>query len=454
MIRKQMILLFATAVFTAVACIAQPTANSKTSKAIAFPGAEGFGKYTTGGRGGKVWIVNNLNDAGPGSLREAVEAKGPRIIVFAVSGTIELTSKLAIKNDDVTVAGQSAPGDGICLKNYSFIVEADNVIVRYMRSRLGAERRQEDDAMGGTRQRSNIIIDHCSASWSVDETASFYHNRNFTMQWCIVAESLNNSVHSKGEHGYGGIWGGEGATFHHNLLADHKSRNPRFSGSATTPNQPDELVDFRNNVIFNWGENSSYGGEKGSYNMVCNYYKPGPATNGKVIARIVQPWSPLGKFYIFGNVIEGSTSISLDNWSGGVQVENLDSVKALAPFEVEKINYTSAKEAFAVVLKYAGASKFRDAADQRVIEQVRSGKAMTGRKRNGIIDSPFDVGGWPELHSLPAPTDTDKDGMPDEWETAHGLNPNDANDAGTYTLDKQFTNVEMYLNGLVAQITE
>lgn len=454
MIRKPMMLVLASAVLTAVACTAQQPASSATDRAIAFPGAEGFGKYTTGGRGGKVWIVTNLNDAGPGSLREAVEAKGPRVIVFAISGTIELASKLAIKNGDITIAGQSAPGGGICLKNYSFIVEADNVIVRYMRSRLGAEKHQEDDAMGGTRQHNNIIIDHCSASWSVDETASFYHNRNFTMQWCIVAESLNNSVHSKGEHGYGGIWGGESATFHHNLLADHKSRNPRFSGSATTPNDPDELVDFRNNVIFNWGENSSYGGEKGSYNMVCNYYKPGPATKGKIADRIVQPWSPLGKFYVFGNVVEGNSPVSTDNWNGGVQTANVDSAKALAPFDVEKIQYTSAKDAYAAVLKYAGANKFRDAADQRVVEQARTGNATTGKNRNGILDSPADVGGWPVLLSIPPLIDSDKDGMPDEWETAHGLHPNNANDASAYTIDKQYTNLEMYLNGLVVEVNK
>lgn len=435
--------------FVTLSCTAQKTAASADAKQIAFPGAEGFGKYTTGGRGGKVWIVSNLNDAGPGSLREAIEAKGPRIVVFAVSGTIALESRLSVKNNDITIAGQTAPGDGICLKNYTFYIGADNVIVRYIRSRMGAERKQEDDAIGGNKHHRDIIIDHCSASWSVDETASFYHNKNFTMQWCIIAESLNNSVHSKGEHGYGGIWGGESATFHHNLLADHKSRNPRFSGSSTTLNDPDELVDFRNNVIFNWGENSSYGGEKGSYNMVANYYKPGPATKRSVERRIVNPWSPYGKFYIYGNVMEGDHDVTIANWNGVQGDPNKDSAKATAPFEVEPIQLETAQKAYESVLQYAGASKVRDAADLRVIEQVRTGKATTGRNRNGIIDSPTDVGGWPELKSLPAPKDTDKDGIPDEWEIAHGLNPNDPKDGALYTIDKQYTNVEVYLNGLV-----
>ncbi len=415
---------------------------------LAFPGAEGFGKFTSGGRGGKVIIVTNLNDAGPGSLRAAINAKGPRIVVFAVSGTIELQSRLTIKNNDITIAGQSAPGDGICLKNYTFSIDADNVIVRYIRCRMGAEKMQEDDAMGGTRQHSNIIIDHCSASWSVDETASFYHNRNFTMQWCIVAESLNNSVHSKGEHGYGGIWGGEGASFHHNLIANHKSRNPRFSGSSTTLNEVDELVDFRNNVIFNWGANSAYGGEKGSYNMVNNYYKPGPATGKRVKERIVNPSSPYGKFYVSGNVMEGSRTVTKNNWNNGVQCDNVDSVKTTEPFKVVDITKETAKSAYNRVLKFAGASKVRDAVDVRIIEQVKTGKAATGKNMNGIIDSPDEVGGWPLLKSLPTPKDSDNDGMPDEWEIKNGLDPNNANDASAYTIGKEYTNIEVYLNEL------
>lgn len=428
--------------------------KGQTEQPLAFPGAEGFGKYTTGGRGGKVLLVTNLNDDGTGSLRHAIQAKGPRIIIFNVSGNIELNSPLDINNPDVTIAGHSAPGQGICIKNYSVNVKADNVIIRYMRFRLGDQKRYEGDALSGVKGHRNIIIDHCSISWSTDECASFYHNKNFTMQWCIVAESLDSSVHSKGPHGFGGIWGGEGATFHHNLLASNKSRNPRFSGSKSTQNEPDELVDFSNNVIFNWGENSTYGGESGRYNMVNNYYKPGPATAKAVRSRIVRPWEPYGKFYIHGNVVEGNKVVSGDNWGGGVQPEKgsiLDSFKTAKPFKVVQISLQKAEDAFNTVLQKAGANLFRDEADQRIIGEIRNNSAPYGKKKNGIIDSQKDVGGWPELSEVPALLDTDKDGMPDVWEINNQLRK-DTDDASLFTLNKTYTNLEVYLNSIVEKV--
>ncbi|UYQ94872.1 pectate lyase [Chitinophaga horti] len=412
----------------------------------AFPGAEGFGKHTTGGRGGAVYTVTNLADDGPGSLREALNKKGARTIVFAVSGTVALESTLEIKQGDVTLAGQSAPGDGICIRNYPVEIEADNVIVRYLRFRMGDVAKKEGDAFGG-RNRRQIMIDHCSISWGTDECASFYRNREFTMQWCIIAESLNHSVHVKGDHGYGGIWGGEGASFHHNLLASHKSRMPRFSGSASTQNPEDELVDFRNNVVFNWGINSSYGGERGRYNVVNNYYRPGPATQSRRKACIVNPSAPYGQFYVNGNVMHGNAVVTKNNWNGGVDCEQPDSARALKAFTVANIPVETAEKAYERVLACAGASLRRDAADKRIVADVRSGQPTTGK--NGLIDTQADVAGWPELGAATALTDTDGDGMPDNWERKHGLDPNNAEDGKGVKLDKVYTNLEVYLNGLV-----
>jgi pectate lyase len=425
--------------------------STAQDKVIAFPGAEGFGKYTTGGRGGAVYAVINLNDEGPGSFREAVKKKGTRTIVFSVSGNIQLKSPITIHNGDLTIAGQSAPGDGICIQNHPVTIQANNVIIRFLRFRLGDTSGTESDALGATRYGENIIIDHCTMSWATDECASFYRNKNFTLQWCIISESLNQSVHSKGEHGYGGIWGGEGASFHHNLLAHHTSRLPRFSGSSTTPNSPDELVDFRNNVIYNWGGNNTYGGERGRYNVVNNYYKPGPASK-PTTNWMLNPSSPYGKFFVHGNVYEGNEISSADNWNGGVKASHLDSVRALTEFGIESITQQMAKDAFEAVVKNVGACLKRDAIDKRLVKEVCDGTASYGKDKNGIIDSQVDVGGWPQLKSGPAQKDTDADGMPDDWEKKNKLNSIDPADGPQRSLDHLYSNLEVYLNGIVKEI--
>lgn len=412
--------------------------------APAFPGAEGAGKFTSGGRGGKTIAVTNLNDSGPGSLRAAVEARGPRTVVFRISGTIALESPLVIENDSITIAGQTAPGDGICLRNYPLHIAANNVIVRYIRARLGDVRRVQDDAASGTR-RKDIIIDHCSFSWSVDECASFYDNENFTMQWCIVSESMNQSLHEKGNHGYGGIWGGMNATFHHNLIAHHTSRLPRFQGSRYHGMPEKEKADFINNVVYNWTNQSSYGGERGSYNLIANYYKPGPATPKKAAKIILTPYQPYGKFYLKDNFLEGSAG---GDWEW-VDIPNADLAKARAshPFPVSNpVTPQTPEQAFREVLEHAGASLSRDAVDRRVVDNVRNGSYTFGNR--GIIDSQEQTGGWPELKTLPPPKDSDGDGMPDDWESAHGLNPHDPEDRNGQNVDELYTNLEVYINSL------
>ncbi|MFO7447694.1 MAG: hypothetical protein R6W90_15115 [Ignavibacteriaceae bacterium] len=413
---------------------------------LSFPGAEGYGKYTSGGRGGKVIEVTNLNDKGDGSFRNAVEQAGARIVVFRISGTIALESDLIIRNGDLTIAGQTAPGGGICIKNYQTIVNAGNVIIRFLRFRLGDETKQEADALNIMNSK-NVIIDHCSVSWGIDEVFSFYDNENTTMQWCIISEALNDSYHSKGEHGYGGIWGGKNATFHHNLLANNSSRNPRFNGSRTKYTSDEELVDFRNNVIYNWGINSAYGGEGGSYNIAANYYKPGPATEEKVKSRIIEPWENKGRWYIDGNYVAGSPEVTEDNWKGGVQGDfSEDDIKADKPFETMPVEYSNAEEAYEDVLRYAGAIlPVRDNADERIINDVMSGTVSAA---NGIINSQTQVGGWPELQSTEAPADTDHDGMPDNWEQKRSLNIYDSSDANKIA-ESGYTYIEEYLNELV-----
>ncbi len=408
---------------------------------ISFPGAEGYGRFTTGGRGGKVVEVTNTNDAGPGSLRAAIKKKGPRTIVFKVSGIIALQSELVINNGDLTIAGQTAPGDGICIKNYKTTVSANNVIIRFLRFRLGDEIKLEDDAFGGMNCK-NIIIDHCTASWGIDENASFYDNENFTMQWCLISEALNNSYHHKGLHGYGGIWGGVNASFHHNLFADNSSRNPRFNGARTGTSPKTELVDFRNNVIFNWEIYSSYGGEKGQQNVVANYYKPGPASKHKEI--ILTPFDEKGKWFVKDNFVEGFPDVSNDNWLG-VDPKS-DTNKSDVLFGEENVFTQSPSKAYDDVLNFAGVVfPKRDSVDTRVIAQVKEGKGITG---NGIIDSQIQVGGYPILNSTDAPMDSDHDGMPDEWEKQNNLDPRNPEDRNQLS-NNGYTMLEIYLNQLV-----
>lgn len=452
------------------------------ARSLAFPGADGGARNITGGAGGSVYVVTSLSDDNVvGTLRYGVtKVSGKRTIVFAVGGIIEMKTDLNITAGDVTIAGQTAPGDGICLKNYGVNINADNVIIRYMRFRMGDEKATEADALSSSHHdndvRSNILIDHCSISWSTDECASFYGNKNFTLQYCIISESLRNSVHDKGRHGYGGIWGGENATFHHNLLAHHDSRNPRFDHDyVSTLKGP---VHFVNNVIYNWGGNSAYGGESSNgvareINMVNNYYKPGPAS-GSHPGRILNPTTSCdnclytnntptslgyvtpGKFYITGNYVSGNATNTSDNWKGVEPSSTSYQLNAYAGTANSWVE--SATDAYNTVLNYAGASHKRDAIDTRVVSETRNGTftySGSNGSGNGLIDSQTDVGGWPAYSSDTAPTDSDGDGMPDEWEEAqlkeHGwesygiqkFRPNG------YNLSSKYTNLEVYLNSLV-----
>jgi len=437
--------------------------------AIAFPDAEGFGKYTTGGRGGKVFIVTTLEDDGPGSFRAAVSAKDKRIVVFAVSGTIHLASPLKIRSD-ITIAGQSAPGDGICLADYPVLIHGDNIIVRFLRFRMGDKNQKGgmvdgnggDDAFGGTHCK-NIIIDHCTMSWSTDEVFSVYGGDSTTLQWNLISEPLNYSYHYEAgdtgyeHHGYGAIWGGFHSSFHHNLFAHCANRTPRFDGIR---NIPSENCDYRNNVIYNWSGNNVYAGEGGNYNIVNNYYKYGPSTFITVRYRIVNPYKrsdiPFGKFYVNGNYVDGWPNVSADNSQGVVMNEGNPEDKKTSlvttEFAAETVTTQSAEEAYELVLKNAGASYRRDTLDGRIINDVKNRTGRSIDVQGGFphgTEYSLTVNAWPTLKSLPAPADTDKDGMPDEWEKKHGLNSNDASDASGNKLDKHYTNIEVYLNNLV-----
>ena len=454
-------------------------------QALAFPGAEGGGMFTTGGRGGKVIHVTNLNDSGTGSLRAALSESGARTIVFDVAGVIELNSGLNISKGDVTVAGQTAPGDGICIKNFSTRVNASNVIIRFVRFRMGDEKKNEGDAIWG-RYFENIILDHCSMSWCTDECASFYANRNFTMQWCVIAESLRNSIHGKGKHGYGGIWGGSDASFHHNLLAHHDSRNPRIDHPQIYGNYVETHrgnVDYRCNAVYNWGSNHTYGGENGWFNIVNNYYKPGPASSdrkyfidayGSYVKDGTVYADRYAEMYLSGNV--HTVHQDLDNTSSSVYWHNGQSygnynmlLKAALPLEGpsgEDIYTTthSAALAFERICAYAGASLSRDAVDERICSDALAGTASFKDGGNGstggIIDTQTAVGGWPEYNATDSEIagckDADGDGMPDWFEDQFKLDKGNAADGNAKTLDTygRYTNLEMYLHYLVRDIVD
>ncbi|MBM0106869.1 hypothetical protein JM946_19210 [Steroidobacter sp. S1-65] len=430
------------------------TSGAQSREVLAFPGAEGAGRLSLGGRGGRVLKVTNLNDTGPGSLRAAIETQEPRIIVFDVSGTIALESPLRIAAPRVTIAGQTAPGDGITLKNHELVVEADDVVIRYLRSRLGDEQGAESDAIW-VRSGRRIILDHVSASWSVDETLSV--NNGFrdpadgfydvTVQWSIIAESLNNSLHVKGPHGYGSlIAGGFGTriSFHHNLWAHHSGRNPRPGNPAQPDRDPvGAFHDYRSNVFYNWGgEHAGYNADTGRkasivrYNFVDNTYIQGPQSTGQVM---FAESNELAQAWFAGNTMNGE--MPGDPWRH-VTGKSQGRYRLTEAVEVAPVARDPANSAYERVLNYAGASLVRDAVDRRVVQSVRN--------RNGsLIDSQKDVGGWPELRSLPPPQDADNDGMPDAWEREHGLNPS-LDDSAQDADGDGYTNIEAYLNDIVS----
>ncbi len=417
----------------------------------AFPGAEGAGALSQGGRGGKVLIVTSLADAGPGSLRAAVEAKGPRIIVFAVSGTIQLSKPLTVREGRVTIAGQSAPGDGITLRDHPLVVQADDVVIRFIRSRLGDESRTESDAIW-IRAGRRIILDHVSASWSVDETLSVSGNYaepgegwyDVTVQWSIIADSLTNSLHAKGAHGYGSlVRGGRGAraSFHHNLWANHSARMPRPGNYAPAAADPEgAFFDFRCNLFYNWGAGrSGYNADKDSlsrYNFVGNAYLRGPQS-AKAIA--FQEGNPVAKSFFADNSMDGV--VPADPWSLVTGITD-PAQKLTTPVEMPRVSCSGSKSVEVEVLARAGASRSRDRVDAAVVEGVRT---RTGKQ----IDRQSDVGGWPELRSGPAPSDSDGDGMPDAWERKRGLDPKRDDSAGDRD-GNGYTDVEDYLNALAA----
>ena len=451
------------------------------SRSLAFPGAEGGGNDTKGGTGGNVYIVTNLNDNGVGSLRYGL-LNEKTTIVFAVAGQINLKSRLTIAKSYITIAGQTAPGDGITIAGFPVTISGSNIILRYLRFRMGDLKKEsytisdndvspDPDALGA-KDVSNILIDHCSISWCVDECASFSRVKNFTMQYCIISESLRQSFHPKGAHGYGGIWGGQNASYHHNLLAHHDSRNPRFDHQYVGH---DFLgpIDYINNVVYDWGSNSTYGGETAAeeklfhINMIGNFYKAGPSTSSSSKNRLMQLTSLCencnkyvgktgntaypAKLFIDDNKVN-ETIATWDNiHQDSKETRDTKTMSKLSSRWTEGLTaltfVESADNAYNSVLTYAGASLKRDAVDLRIINDVKN---STG----SLINSQEDVGGYPTLSPGTPITDTDNDGMPDDWEKAEiaklGVKVDiEAFTPSAYNLTSRYTNLEVYMNELV-----
>jgi hypothetical protein len=455
---------------------------------VAFPGAEGGGAYSFGGRGGRVIVVTSLEDSGPGTFRDACEQGGARIIVFNVSGIIRINTPVIIRAPYITIAGQSAPGDGICIAGESVWINTHDVVIRYMRFRRGETNvGRRDDAIGGN-PIGNIMIDHVSASWGLDENMSMYRHMyndstgtaeqklptvNITIQNSIFAESLDTW-----NHAFGSTLGGENCTFIRNLWANNAGRNPSVGWYG--------IFNFVNNVVFNWVHRSVDGGDyRAQFNIINNYFKPGPLTpkNSPVGHRILKPEAGrskldhqvFGRCYVNGNIMEGYEKITANNWAGGVQVEELPDtgpytpyMKADKPLPMPSFPILPATDAFHFVLENAGATlPKRDPVDRRITEQVRTGKIVYTNNvklpetqfkhrrlaidsyKEGVITDVNQVGGYPDYKGTPY-KDTDKDGMPDTWETKNGLNPNNAADAALDRNKDGYTNIEEYLNSIVS----
>lgn len=453
----------------------------------AFPGAEGGGSFTPGGRGGKVYVVTSLADSGPGTLREACEAGGARTIVFNVAGIIQLEKPISIRAPYVTIAGQTAPGDGVCVAGESFKIDTHDVIIRHMRFRRGAtDVTRRDDALGGS-PMGNIIIDHVSASWGLDENMSLYRNmfkatKNSDREKLPTSNlTIQNSISSEGldtyNHAFGSTIGGLNSSFIRNLWANNISRNPSIGMYGS--------FNFVNNVLFNWWNRSIDGGDyRSMFNIINNYFKPGPITpeDKPISYRILKPESgyldpkTYGRAYVAGNYVEGYPEVTQNNWNGGVQLEDtseeeenerFEYIKQEEMFPLHNIDIMSAPKAYDFVLDNAGATlPKRDAVDKRVIENVRTGKinAPDGLEtkigtefinrrlpadsyKKGIITRVEQVGGYPEYTGKPY-QDSDKDGMPDEWEKKYGLDPSDPSDANGDINCDGYTNIEKYINGI------